>query len=467
VVTAAGFGTVASDAGPAGGPPLAEQDRILQQLLAADLWTVILLSIGFGLLVAFTACMYPMIPILSSIIVGQGENTTVARSFGLSLIYVQAMALTFGVVGAIMAMLGETVGIQAYFQSPWLLIPFALLFVLLALAMFGFYDIQVPSFIQSRLTAFSSKQRGGTLLGVGAMGVLSALIIGPCGGPVLVAELAYATATADPVKGFIALFAFGNGMGLPLLVVGATGGKLLPKAGVWMDAVKATAGVILLAVAIVMLERLPSIIPPSVTMLMWAALFIVTAIYLGVLEPITQGASGWRKLWKGLGAVFLIYGSIVLVGGITGGVSVTDPLHGSALTAAPTASGGGAASTQNSFRTVKTVEDLERELAAASASGQTVLLDFYADWCTYCKVLERYVFPDPGVQAALADTLLLKADVTRMDAEDTRLMSSLNVKLPPTLVLYDGNGEELRNYRIVGELKVDEFERHVRAAFGS
>jgi thiol:disulfide interchange protein DsbD len=251
-------------------------------------------------------------------------------------------------------------------------------------------------------------------------------------------------------------------------VVGITGGKLLPKAGAWMDAVKATAGVILLAVAIVMLERLPSIFPPGVTMLMWAALFIISAIYLGALEPIAQGVSGWRRLWKGLGVLLLIYGSIVLVGGITGGSSVTDPLYGSRLTAAPAASGGaGTVQQAQSFRKIKTVEDLDREIQAAAASGKTVLLDFYADWCTYCKVLERYVFPDPAVQAALADSVLLKADVTRMDDEDSRLMSHLGVKLPPTLVLYDRNGEELRNYRIVGELSVEEFERHVRAAFGS
>lgn len=229
--------------------PVSDIDRFTRILAKGNLFTVILAALGFGILLAFTACMYPMIPILSSIIVGQGEKVTATKGFSLSLIYVVSMALTFGVIGGIMAQLGGGIGLQAYFQSPWLLIPFATLFVALALSMFGFYNIQVPAFIQSRLNNVSNQQKGGTLIGVALMGIFSALIIGPCGGPILIAALSYAAASGDLIKGFIALFSLGLGMGLPLLVVGASGGKLLPRAGDWMNIVKGVAGVILLAVA--------------------------------------------------------------------------------------------------------------------------------------------------------------------------------------------------------------------------
>ncbi len=446
--------------------PLSDVDEFTRDLSKGSLFTVILTALGFGLMLAFTACMYPMIPILSSIIIGQGEKTSAARGFGLSLIYVGAMALTFGVIGAITAVVGEGAGIQAHFQSPWVLVPFALLFVALAFAMFGFYNIQIPSFIQSKLNMVSNQQKGGSLTGVAIMGILSALIIGPCGGPILIAALTYAAASEDMLKGFVALFSLGAGMGLPLLVVGASGGKLLPKAGDWMNTVKAVAGVVLLAIAILMLERMPSLFSPALTMMLWATLFIVSAIYMRALDPLPADGSGWRTLWKGLGVVLLLYGAIVMLGGLTGAKDVTHPLHGSELVGGHASTSGTAITDLTtaylSFIRIKTAADLERELASARAEGKPVMLDFYADWCIYCKEYEEYVFPDPAVQAALSNFVLLQADVTAMDDDDKALMKRARVILPPAILFFGPDGKELRAQRIVGSMDAAKFLTHVK-----
>ncbi|MDH5409488.1 MAG: protein-disulfide reductase DsbD [Gammaproteobacteria bacterium] len=448
--------------------PTSDLDRFNRLLSKGSLLTVIVAAFGFGILLAFTACMYPMIPILSSIIVGQGEKVTMAKGFFLSLIYVLSMAITFGIIGGIMAYVGGGVGLQAYFQSPWLLIPFALLFIALSISMFGFYNIQVPAFIQSRLSNVSNQQKGGTLIGVAFMGVLSALIIGPCGGPILIAALSYAGASGDVFNGFIALFSLGMGMGLPLLVVGASGGKLLPRAGDWMNVVKAVAGAILLAIAIVILERMPNIFSSQMTMTLWSALIIVSGIYMGALEPLRVESTGWRKLWKGLGFTMIIYGIIVMLGGLTGGSYVSQPLHGSSLTsgAGTMAMSGtpGSAATQTSainFKKVKSVADLEREKQLAQSQGKMIMLDFYADWCVYCKEYESFVFPNPDVQQRLNQLVLLKADVTAMDDSDKDLMKANGVLLPPALIFFDKQGQEMRNKRIVGSIKAEKFVSHL------
>ncbi len=443
--------------------PISDVDEFTQNLSKGSLLTVILTALGFGLMLAFTACMYPMIPILSSIIIGQGEKTSAAKGLGLSLIYVGAMALTFGVIGAITAVVGEGAGIQAHFQSPWVLVPFALLFVALAFAMFGFYNIQIPSFIQSKLNMFSNQQKGGSLAGVAVMGILSALIIGPCGGPILIAALTYAATSEDMLKGFIALFSLGAGMGLPLLVVGASGGKLLPKAGGWMNTVKAVAGVVLLAIAILMLERMPSLFSPVLTMMLWAVLFIVSAIYMRALDPLPTDGSGWLTLWKGLGVVLLLYGAIVMLGGLTGAKDVTHPLHGSELVGGHSFTpGAGAEPAHLPFTQIKTAADLERELASAQANGKPVMLDFYADWCLYCKEYEEYVFPNPAVQAALNNFVLLQADVTAMDDDDKALMKHVRVILPPAILFFGLDGKEQRAQRIVGSMNAAKFLAHVK-----
>ncbi len=459
---------------------LSKDEELVRMFKGENLWTILTSLLGFGLLLAFTACMYPMIPIVSSIIVGHGEKVTAMKGFTLSLIYVLAMAVTFGIIGAIFGFTGEASNIAAQMQKPWVLVLFAGLFVLLSLSMFGFYNIQMPSAIQSRLNEISNRQRGGSLLGVSMMGVLSALIIGPCGGPVLLATIAGAAASNSAFLGFLYMFVLALGMGLPLLLVGAGGGKLLPRAGTWMDAVKAVAGVILLAVAIVFLERVLSSI---IFMSLWAILFIVSATYMGAFEPIKEGNSGWRKLFKGLGLVLFVYGIIVLLGGLTGARNFNDPLHGSSLIASRTplmaASSAGPrpayveyAQGKKSvvkggltFIKVKTVADFERELQAANQAGKTVMLDFYADWCTYCKQFDDYVFSDAKVQQALANTVLLQADITRQDTEDKAVLKRVDVITAPAILFFNIEGQEIRKQRVLGLMKAEEFLARVNNSF--
>ena len=438
-----------------------EEDDILADLKNANPLFALLLSLGFGILVAFTACMYPMIPILTSLIMGQGEKITTFKAFTLSLSYTQGIALTFGVLGAIFAILGEALGIQGSLQTPWILIPSALLFIGLALSMFGFYEIQVPSSIQSKLNERSNKQKGGSLLGVGLMGVLSALIVGPCGGPVLLAVLAFAAQSQNPVAGFLYLWVFGTGMGLPLLVMGSGGGALLPRAGTWMDKVKATGGVIMIALAITFLERLsPTYISTSLIMLMWGSLLVIVAVYLGALQSLPEDASGWKKLWKGLGLVLLLYGAAFLIGLAAGGKDTLKPLTGIVSSSQHTSSDQHAA-----FTRIKTVDDLQRELNAAKAAGKPVMLDFYADWCAYCKVMEKKVFPDPAVVAALEGVVLLQADITVQDDDDKALAKHMNMSAPPMLFFWDKHGNDLRNKRLTGSVTAEQLASHVDAIF--
>lgn len=439
-----------------------------KSLNSNSLWSIFFAALGAGLLLAFTACMYPMIPILSSIIVGQGSEVSMVKGLTLSSVYVFSLAVTFGIVGAITATVAGGIGIQAYFQNPWVLSAFSLLFIVLAFSMFGFYDIQVPAALQNKLSSLSNKQKGGSLIGVAIMGALSALIVGPCGGPVLAAMLGYAAASGSIVKGFAALFALGLGMGLPLLVVGAGGGKLLPKAGNWMSTVKAIAGVILLAVSLIILERMPHLFPPGLTMLLWALLLIVSGIYLGAFSSTDSSASGWSKLWKGLGVAAIIYGAIVMFGGQMGGQSVSDPLYGIKSNTQNVSNGGTGTTTaleHVTFKRIKSTQDLKNEIALASQQGKPVMLDFYADWCAYCIKYERYVFPDPSVRKHLDKVVLLQADVTAMDKTDEELMKVLGVSLPPAILFFDTAGKEIPSSRILGDMSIKDFSDHLASTY--
>jgi len=435
---------------------VSEQDKYEQLLGSGEIWKII---IGFflgGLALAFTACMYPMIPILSSIIVGRGEKVTTSGAFMMSLVYVEAMAITFGIMGLLVSLVSGSFNIQAYFQSPYVLIPFALVFVALAFSMFGFFTIQLPASLQGKLSQISNEQKGGHLTGVAVMGILSALIIGPCAGPIIIGALTLAAKEGDMFLGFLSMFVLGNGLGLPLLIIGTTGGKFMPKAGTWMDIVKYTAGVILLAIAISMLERI-SFIPVVYIMGLWAVLFITCGVYLGALEPIKEGASGWRKFWKGVGVYLILYGLVVLLGGLTGARNFDDPFHGSAFT-----NGGNGNTTQTQhlkFEKIKTVEDLQAKIAKAKAAGKHVMFDYYADWCTYCKQYEDYVFNEPKVQELLkANFILVQADVTANDEEDQRLLKHTEVQAPPAILFFDKNDyKEKRKYRIVGAMNAEQF----------
>jgi thiol:disulfide interchange protein DsbD len=436
------------------------QDDFASVLKDSSLIWAVLFFFAAGVLLAFTACMYPMIPILSSIIVGQGDKVTTGRGFFLSLVYVEAIAVTYAVIGIVSAQVGA--GVQAFFQNPWILSFFALVFVALALSMFGFFNLQLPAALQSKLSTTSNRLQGGTLFGVAAMGILSALIVGPCAGPVLIGALIYTSQSGDYLTGALAMFALGNGMGAPLLVIGASGGKLLPKAGGWMDTVKAVFGVILLGVAILMLER---ILPGPVTLMLWALLLIIPAIYLRALDALPEDASGWRRLWKGLGIAMLIYGVILIIGATTGARDPLNPLRN--ITTAATVSGNGEQSTRHlPFQRIKSVADFQQALQKSTAAGKPVMLDFYADWCTYCLKMEDYTFSDAGVQAALAGTTLLQADVTANDSEDLALLNHFKLFAPPAILFFDAeNGQEQRKHRMVGFMDADDFLEHLQKAF--
>ena len=434
---------------------LPEQDRVAAALMSGNRWLVILSLFGAGLLLTFTPCVLPMVPILTSIIVGQGtgrsgEGVSTRRAFTLSLVYVLAMALTYTVAGVLAGLFGAN--LAAAFQDPWIVSAFALVFVLLALSMFGFYDLQVPASWQARLAALSHRQRGGTYAGVGAMGALSALIVGPCVAAPLAGVLIYIGQTGDPVLGGVALFALGMGMGVPLIVAGVSAGTLLPRAGAWMNAVKAVFGVMLLAVAIYLLER---VVPESVALLLWAALFIVCAIYMGALDSLAPDSGGWRRLWKGAGLVMLVYGVLVMVGVAGGGGDLFRPLKGVALVA------GEGADRELEFRPVKGIDGLNAELQAAAARGQAVMVDYYADWCVSCKEMERFTFSDPAVQAALANVLLLQTDVTANDDADRALLARYELFGPPAILFFGPDGRERRELRVVGFMNAGNFRRVV------
>ncbi|MEJ2691870.1 MAG: protein-disulfide reductase DsbD [Candidatus Thiodiazotropha sp.] len=438
--------------------PLSELEETIKVLQSGSTLLIIGFFYVFGLGLAFTPCIYPMIPILSGIIAGQGATITTSKAFTLSLVYVLSMALTYTIAGVLAGLFGGN--LQAYFQDPWILSAFALLFVLLALSMFGFYDLQLPSSLQSKLTEISNRQASGSLVGVAVMGFLSALIVGPCVAPPLAGALIYIGQTGDAQLGGLALFALSLGMGTPLVAIGTSAGKLLPRAGGWMDTVKAVFGVAMLGVAIILLER---IIPAELAMALWGILFIVSAIYMGALRHLEIEASGWEKLWKGLGVVFLVYGALMLVGAAAGGKDTLQPLRGIAFAGAT--GGDGASHSELRFTRIKSVEDLQREVAEASARGQSVMLDFYADWCVSCKEMEKYSFSDPAVIEALAETRLLQADVTANDEIDRALLQShFGLPGPPAIIFYGSDGLERKRHRVVGFLAAEEFVAHVRRA---
>jgi thiol:disulfide interchange protein DsbD len=434
------------------------QDDFAQVLQHSSLWWAMLFFFAAGVLLAFTACVYPMIPILSSIIVGQGQTVTTGKAFLLSLLYVEGVAITYAVIGLVSAQLGA--GVQAFFQNPWILTGFALIFVALALSMFGFFSLQMPASMQARLSGTSHRMKGGTLLGVFVMGILSALIVGPCAGPVLIGALIYTSQSGDYLTGALAMFALGNGMGAPLLVIGASGGKLLPRAGGWMNTVKAVFGVILLGVAIVMLER---ILPGPVTLVLWALLLIVSAIYMRALDALPDGASGWSRLWKGLGVAMLVYGIILIAAATTGGRDPLNPLRN--INTAVTVSDSGTHTSRHlQFQRIKSLDDFNRAVQNSVAAGKPVMLDFYADWCTYCIKMEEYTFPDPQVQQELANVTLLQADVTDNDETDIALLNHFKLFAPPAILFFGTDGRERQEHRLVGFLDAGAFLAHLQKA---
>lgn len=434
---------------------------IEQSSLWLSLGTLFLLGIGL----AFTPCVLPMVPILSSIIVGQ-KNITTGKAFSLSLTYVLSMAITYSFAGVLVGYFGAKANLQIYLQEPAVLISFAGVFVILSLSMFGFYELQMPAFLRDRLDRINQKQQGGTYVSVALMGILSALVVSPCVSAPLIGVLTYISATGDATLGGLSLLALSLGMGLPLLLIGTGGGKFLPSAGQWMNTVKAVFGVLLLAVAVWLLER---ILPGPVTLVLWAALLIPSGIFMGALE---KTESGWPRLWKSIGLVFVVYGIILIIGAASGQSDPLRPLQslksqGTSQSQLSVDASGPEQSHQAQgghlqFSRVNTLTELNQALEKAKSQKKIAMLDFYADWCISCKIFERDTFSDPAVQAALSNTLLLQADLSDLNAEHQAMLDRFGLFGLPSILFFNTQGEELRPARIQGEMNAKQFLSHLQ-----
>ena len=435
-----GAGAPAAGAAP-GGPQ--SDDTLIAELFRGGFWALVMSFFGFGLLLALTPCVFPMIPILSGILVPHGEHLTHARGFALSLAYVLGMAITYALAGVAAGLLGTL--LSSALQNPWVLSGFAAVFVLLALSMFGFYELQLPSALQSRLAVTTNKLHGGHFASVFVMGALSALIMGPCVAAPLAGALLYIGQSGDGVLGGAALFAMALGMGVPLLAVGASAGTLLPKAGPWMETVKRFFGVVLLGVAIYVVSPL---LPVVVFMLASAALLIMFAVYLHALDPLPHGAPGYRKLFKGVGVIALLAGVALLIGVLSGSRDVLQPLAGLRGAAAPAAQ-------PVLFQRVSSLPQLERAIGAAT--GKPVLLDFYADWCITCKEMEAFTFTDGAVRKRLDEMVKLQVDVTANLDEHKALLKRFSLFGPPGIIFFDRQGNEVKGVRVIGFQPADKF----------
>lgn len=455
----AGSGAVGGAGSVSGAAFVSEQDKLATLIRDGNLLGVLATFFGIGLLLSLTPCVLPMIPILSGIIVGQGTRVTPVRGFSLAFSYVQGMALTYAAAGASFVLLFKQAP-QAFFQQPWIIMLFVGLFVALAFAMFGAFTLQMPSALQTRLSDVSNRQRAGSYAGCFVMGALSALVVTACVAPALIAALSVISQTGKVARGAAALYSTGLGMGVPLLLVGASAGSLLPRVGPWMDTVKSLFGVLFLALAVYFLAPL---IPPSVTMVLWSALAVIAGFWVFALKARDGGPA--PAAVRATGLLALVYGIILLIGAASGS---NDPLQPLGALRVGTVAG---VSHENqpalAFDTIKSVGDLDKRVAAASAQGRPVMLDFYADWCTSCKEMERYTFSDRNVQAALSNAVLLHADVTRNDSDDQALLRHFGIFGPPTIAFYGPNGEERRNFRVVGFMKAAEFASLARTAFSS
>lgn len=433
----------AVSAAPASASAGDESGLIADTLKHAGFWTILAFFFVAGLGLSLTPCVFPMIPILSGIIAGQGHKATRGRALALSVAYVLGMALTYAAAGVAAGLTGTL--LSAALQNPWVLGAFAGIFVILSLSMFGFYELQMPSALQSKLSEGSGHLQGGRGIAVFVMGALSALIVGPCVAAPLAGALLYIGQTGDAVLGGIALFVMAIGMGMPLLAVGLAGGALLPKTGPWMEGVKKGFGVLLLATALWLISP---VIPALLVMIGWAALLILPAIYLHALDPLPPHARGWQRFWKGIGILMLLTGAALLIGALAGNRDPLQPLAGLRGTAVA------AESRHLAFEPLRSTTELDARLAAVNGP---VMLDFYADWCTSCKEMEKFTFSDARVQAKLAGFTLLQADVTGNTPDDKALLQRFGLFGPPGIIFFDAKGREIQGVRVVGFQDAEQF----------
>lgn len=431
--------------------------RIASTLGSGNLGAIAALFFGLGLLLTFTPCVLPMLPILSAIVVG--EHATRSRAAVVSVAYVLGMAVVYTLVGVAAGLAGQ--GLQAALQNAWVLGAFAMLMVVLSLSMFGLYELQLPASWHHRLTQVSNNQGSGQIIGAAVMGALSALIVSPCVTPALAGALAYIAQTGNAAIGGMALFAMSIGMGVPLVLVGVGAGNLLPRAGHWLIVTKAIFGFILLAVALYIVQP---VLPAWAVMAAWGALLIGAAVFLRTFDSLPDGAGNVQRLGKVVGVVLALAGAAQLMGVAAGGRDPLQPLAG-VLRASP----GTSAQTEAhdvTFKRVKSIAELDAEVRSASASGRAVMLDFYADWCVSCKEMERLTFTDARVRAALANVVLLQADVTANNADDQALLKRFGLFGPPGTIFFDTQGREVQA-RVVGFERADTFLASLRRALGA
>ncbi|CAJ0716470.1 MULTISPECIES: protein-disulfide reductase DsbD [Ralstonia] len=431
--------------------------RIASTLGSGNLGAIAALFFGLGLLLTFTPCVLPMLPILSAIVVG--EHATRSRAAIVSVAYVLGMAFVYTAVGVAAGLAGQ--GLQAALQNAWVLGAFAVLMVALSLSMFGLYELQLPAAWRDHLTKASSKHGGGEIVGAVVMGALSALIVSPCVTPALAGALAYIAQTGNAAIGGMALFAMSIGMGVPLVLVGVGAGNLLPRAGHWLIVTKAVFGFILLAVALWIVQP---VLPAWAVMIAWGGLLIGAAVFLRTFDSLPDGAGNVQRLGKVAGVVLALAGAAQLVGVAAGGRDPLQPLSG--LIRASAGASAQAEAHGVTFKRVKSIAELDAEVRNASASGRAVMLDFYADWCVSCKEMERLTFTDTRVRKALADVVLLQADVTANSADDQVLLKRFGLFGPPGTIFFDAQGRELKA-RVVGYERADTFLESLRRTIGT
>ncbi len=423
-------------------------DQATSLLKSGKLWLVIVGFFGFGVLLALTPCVLPMIPILSGIIVGDKKvhhhATSRLHAFNLSLAYTLGMSLSYTLAGIAAGLSGQL--LSNALQSPWMLGITSIIFVFLAFSMFGFYELRLPSAIENRMVNIANGIKGGQFFGVFSMGALSALIVSPCVAAPLAGALIYIGQTHDVVLGGLALFSLSIGMSIPLLLIGASAGHVLPKAGPWMTAVRDFFGFVMLCLAIYLISP---VIPSSLQMLLWAALLIIPAIYLRAIDPLPTNASPIERLFKGVGIILLALGVTMIIGATSGAKSPLNPLSGIVSKQASSSNSG------LSFKRIHSIAELEANIQ--NAQGKTVMLDFYADWCVACKELEQFTFSDAGVKNALKDSVLLQVDVTQNTAEDIALLNRFKLFGPPGIVFFNQSGQEIATLKVVGYQPPEEF----------